>query len=309
MDPNLTSFYCLQVFVLVICWIAILDAKSNSTCTSEEYTIVSHTGTFITCRDCPFCHLGQGLTVQCGSVIKIGTEIDCKACVANETFNDEDKPTRKLCSPCETHQNRDILENCKPTQNRKYGNCSKGFYLSKITKDCVKCSCCPKENRDKNWVEKCANDDMPENRQCKESNIKCSVSTPPTQQVSMETTNTEGTTKPPVTSNSTKTRANNPKTTKLGSEKSTPTGAPVVNAEVTGRGKEASNRVPVWVPVVGIVLLILLLAAIVITIIALRCRHRWTSSRDSIDNIELQGNDLKLTVLQLLSLYIMLLMS
>ena len=302
MDPNLTSFYCLQVFVLVICWIAILDAKSNNS-TLEKYTIVSHDGTFITHRDCPFCHLGQGLTVQCGSVIKIGTEIDCKLCVANETFNDEDKPTKKLCSPCETHQNRDILENCTPTQNRKYGNCSKGFYLSKITKDCMKCSCCPKGDHDKNWVEKCANDDMPENMQCEESNIRCSVSTPPTQQVSMETTNIEGTTKPPVTSNSTKTRANNPETTKLGSEKSTPTGAPVVNAEVTG--KEASNRVPVWA-LIGIALFIPV-AAIVIGIV-LWYRHPRARNRDGIGNIESQGNDLKLTVLQLLSLYIMQLM-
>ena len=275
----------LQVFALVIFWIgSLIDAASN--CTSKQYTIVSpDDGSFIACRDCPPCYIGQGLMVQCGSEIKKGTEIDCKLCIANETYNNDDKPTRKICRPCDTHQNRDILKNCTPTQNRRYGSCSKGFYLSEGTKDCVKCSCCSSENHDEKWVKKCSTDGLPAKLQCKESaDFKCSFSTPSTQHGNTKTTSTEDMTKPPVTSHDTKTDANNPETTK-DSEDSTPTDAPLVNDQ--GKAQAVSNGlIPGWA---AFAIFIPVAAVASIAVLVWRRRRHHSRTNRSTNDIELQG--------------------
>jgi len=92
------------------------------------------------CRICPECPEGQGLTPQCGSMVRNDTKIECLQCQANVTYsNSHGIESCKACHECGL---KNVIQHCTPDKNRKCGTkCPQGYFLddNHICQECYFC--------------------------------------------------------------------------------------------------------------------------------------------------------------------------
>ena len=119
--------------------ISILQVDSARTICSQftHYTMFnsSNPNAKETCRQCPKCPPGQGLLIQCGSRVPVGTTTDCQPCEANKTYSDGYDLSH--CKPCNLCGLKEVVQDCTPRQNRKCGGCPPGYYLEPHLDACM----------------------------------------------------------------------------------------------------------------------------------------------------------------------------
>ena len=124
----------------------------------------------LSCKPCPSCPPGQGLTPPCGSSIKYGMKIECQPCQLGITYSATNGISScRPCGICSNHQK--MVRNCTLESNSKCNqSCSSGFYYEEMTGDCQACSWCCNDSR--NTVQdQCK--DMPYYKQCDAIEIDC----------------------------------------------------------------------------------------------------------------------------------------
>ena len=146
------------------------NLRDAATCAEGEYGLLSEDKK-LTCKPCNTLHQcppGTGLSISCGEVVPISTDIHCNHCVPGKTFsaNFDKKP----CQPCRSllcHKNEKIIGKCRPASDTSKcsGVCKTGYYTKEgRLDDCQPCSSC--FNGSFTRVQKCKNDGMPEDKQC-----------------------------------------------------------------------------------------------------------------------------------------------
>lgn len=84
----------------------------------------------------------------------------CRAGTYSDTY---DKGQCKPCSLCST--GRTVARNCSATKNTRCGSCSHGFYKSEFVFDCLPCSICCRDGKDR-LESQCKFQGLPRHRQC-----------------------------------------------------------------------------------------------------------------------------------------------
>ena len=131
-------------------------------CQKGQYIVADKNGGH--CEDCKECPSGTSPFPQCGSAVESTPNIKCLECVVGETFSDnQGKSPCRACSKCTIGQ-KELLP-CNLTSDRVCGECDKGFYKDDISNECKPCSACCNDYKDVR-VNKCAEQNMPENLQC-----------------------------------------------------------------------------------------------------------------------------------------------
>ena len=114
--------------------------------------------------DCFTCAEGEGLTVNCGSVITPQTPISCKPCVLGETYSPANEPGAcKDCQNCDEYQ--ETIEACTLTSKARCGKCKVGAYSDAILPMCVPCSQCCNDGNDI-VIPTCQVRGVPKDKQC-----------------------------------------------------------------------------------------------------------------------------------------------
>ena len=125
----------------------------------------------LSCIECPRCLAGTGLTPECGSYVKYGTNVECKPCKLGVSYSTSyDTSSCRPCGICAEHQY--VITNCTLISNSKCNhNCTSGFYFENLSGDCQPCSWCCHDKED-SVKEECK--DMPYYKQCDlNQNFKC----------------------------------------------------------------------------------------------------------------------------------------
>ena len=129
----------------------------------------------VSCKKCPSCPPGMGLTPQCGRFVNYGVEIQCTPCELGISYSPTyDIGSCQPCGICSDHEN--VKRNCSLTLNSQCEHgCSKGFYYEELTGDCKPCSfCCsflPHSDESNSVKDGCK--DMPFYKQCDANVISC----------------------------------------------------------------------------------------------------------------------------------------
>lgn len=158
-----------QVAVLLLCFVATSLASDQRKCHQlSEFTFYDRNNPEgpVTCKTCPRCPAGQGLPVQCGSRVPIGTPTDCVHCKANETYSESEDVSH--CKSCHICGKKVVLQQCTPKQNRKCGDCPKAYYLDHVD-ECKECHfCCNNvSEQDLLHVQQCKDLGLPKRQWCK----------------------------------------------------------------------------------------------------------------------------------------------
>lgn len=114
--------------------------------------------------DCFTCPEGQGLTVNCGSVITPQTPLSCKPCVLGETYSPANEPGAcKDCENCDEYQ--ETIKACTLTSKARCGKCKVGAYPDALLPKCVPCSQCCNDGND-DVIPACQVPGVPKDKQC-----------------------------------------------------------------------------------------------------------------------------------------------
>ena len=140
------------------------NSKCNKTC-SRGYYFEKTTGD---CQQCSWCCSDGTNSVkdECKDMppnerCDANTGSDCKPkCKENQYIRNG---SCKACSECSVGQKE--LRPCNVTNDRICGECDKGFYKDDNHSECKPCSACCDDDEDVH-VQKCAQQNMPENLQC-----------------------------------------------------------------------------------------------------------------------------------------------
>ena len=125
---------CLVATFFIISFM-ITPAEARCSPTKEFTLFDPNNTTFETCKRCPICPRGKGLSVQCGSRVKNGTFIGCQNC-ENGTYNDH--YDRSHCKPCDRCGHRTTLRECTTKQNSicSTKECNPGYHMDPMVDDC-----------------------------------------------------------------------------------------------------------------------------------------------------------------------------
>lgn len=164
--PFLLSFFVLYLFA----------GSYSLRCRWNQFKVEDVMGN-LTCKNCPKCPPGEGLTPQCYSFVKYGVRIECKKCELGKSYSKaRDIGSCSPCGICADHETE--IKKCNLTSNSVcgIGKCAKGFYSEILTGDCQPCSfCCsflPNHTETSNSVkDECKN--MPFYQRCDANAIHC----------------------------------------------------------------------------------------------------------------------------------------
>ena len=126
---------CLVLASFFIISLMITPAKARCSPTKEITLFDPNNTNSETCKRCPKCPRGKGLSVQCGSRVKNGTFIGCQNC-ENGTYSDHyDRSDCKSCNRC---GHRITLKECTAKQNSicSTKECNPGYYMDSTFDDC-----------------------------------------------------------------------------------------------------------------------------------------------------------------------------
>jgi len=86
--------------------------QRTNPCSETQYWIEYLDGSTL-CEDCPSCLPGQGLSEQCGQLIKSSAFVTCQPCQPKFSFSSKDDTSMcARCSSCAVDQV--VLRNCTP---------------------------------------------------------------------------------------------------------------------------------------------------------------------------------------------------
>ena len=120
-------------FFIISLMITPAEARCSPT---KEFTLFDPNNTTSeTCKRCPICPRGKGLSVQCGSRVKNGTFIGCQNC-ENGTYSDH--YDRSHCKSCDRCDHRITERPCTAKQNSicSTKDCIAGYYMDSTVDDC-----------------------------------------------------------------------------------------------------------------------------------------------------------------------------
>lgn len=140
----------LEIFLVASSFISsLMITPAEARCSqTKEFTLFNPSNTNSeTCKRCPICPRGKGLSVHCGSKVMNGTFIGCQNC-ENGTYSD--RYDRSQCKPCNQCGHRITLRECTAKQNSicSTKDCNPGYYMEFMVDDCI-----PKETPTKNTAE------------------------------------------------------------------------------------------------------------------------------------------------------------
>nr|XP_058957839.1 uncharacterized protein LOC131785017 [Pocillopora verrucosa] len=150
---------------LFLLWMMASVVEGQHLCPmAQNFWKLSTSGEFKACIPCPECPEGNGLNIQCGSLITDDTKIECVQCKENVTYSNSHGV--ESCKPCQDCGLRNVLQECTSDQNRKCGRkCPKGHYLDD-NGFCQECYfCCPSVD-ETGRMKKCKEIGMGEDWQC-----------------------------------------------------------------------------------------------------------------------------------------------
>ena len=163
---SLFQVIVLQVFLVIIVAVKAPEGRRPICSPITQFTVVDPNKPHgqETCRECPKCPPGQGLPIQCGSIVANGIDTDCKPCEANKTYSI--RYDSSTCKPCNLCGLKNVLQHCTPQQNRKCGiSCPPEHFLDEHD-DCTKCYFCCANVPEHYRLKKCKDLGMPQNLQC-----------------------------------------------------------------------------------------------------------------------------------------------
>ena len=126
---------CLVLASFFIISLMITPAKARCSPTKEITLFDPNNTNSETCKRCPKCPRGKGLSVQCGSRVENGTFIGCQNC-ENGTYSDH--YDRSDCKSCDRCGHRITLKECTAKQNSicSTKDCIAGYYMDSMVDDC-----------------------------------------------------------------------------------------------------------------------------------------------------------------------------
>ena len=126
---------CLVLASFFIISLMITPVKARCSPTKEITLFDPNNTNSETCKRCPKCPRGKGLSVQCGSRVKNGTFIGCQNC-ENGTYSDH--YDRSHCKSCDRCGHRITLKECTAKQNSicSTKDCIAGYYMDSTVDDC-----------------------------------------------------------------------------------------------------------------------------------------------------------------------------
>lgn len=116
-----------------------------------------------TCLDCIDCPDGMEPSIPCGTAAKFGTHLECLVCRDGTFSNNYGKEQCIPCSLCSV--GRTVAQNCSATKNTLCGPCMHGYYMDNVVLDCLPCSICCWDIRDR-FQTACKAQGLPRHRQC-----------------------------------------------------------------------------------------------------------------------------------------------
>lgn len=141
-----------------------VSAQTGSFCPGDSITRLDKTTGKYECVDCFTCPEGEGLTVNCGSVITPQTPISCKPCVLGETYSAANEPG--ACKDCENcREYEETIKACTLTSKARCGKCKVGAYQGALLPTCVPCSQCCDDGNDV-VIPACQVPGVPKDKQC-----------------------------------------------------------------------------------------------------------------------------------------------
>ncbi|XP_032234035.1 uncharacterized protein LOC5509243 [Nematostella vectensis] len=159
-----------NILLVMVVFTAATMAQSKATkrCSHFEITVV-HDGNS-TCVPCELCPPGQGLSVNCGATTNVFPK--CVSCQEGKTFNNGKSYFQcSTCVPC--GENQLIIGKCTIYNNTQCGGCRNGYYSEDSIYDCLPCSKCCGPPDAAFIAEKCKNDGLPANHQCRIDDKRC----------------------------------------------------------------------------------------------------------------------------------------
>ena len=127
--------------ILLVCLatsILFISSKPTEGCSrTKDFTFfdLKNPDAHDTCKRCPTCPPGRGLTVQCGSRIPKGTFTGCKPCEVNKSYSEKNDISH--CKPCNQCGFKIVRQQCTPLQNSKCADaCIPGYKLDPVVDAC-----------------------------------------------------------------------------------------------------------------------------------------------------------------------------
>ena len=106
-------------------------------CSETQYWVENLDGS-TSCEDCPSCLPGQGLSEECGQLIKSSAFVICEPCQPKFSFSS--KHDTSMCTPCSSCAEDQVVQrNCTPEWDIKCAKrCSS---MDRYTYTCVTIQC------------------------------------------------------------------------------------------------------------------------------------------------------------------------